>query len=231
MAIEINSLTAISYSFLFLVSMPFVTAAIVIFIIIPSIPLFAYVIGLLVPASHIVSRTRTIKTTPSRLWAILTDVSNYPEWQPKVEKVDIQNREEDRVTFIEYSVKKRHTVIIHHVRSSERCLLRVLEENMNHYNKIPTFSGSWTFEITPQEDNDTQVLLKITEQGVMKKPIVRLMHLLLYGFHSRIDRFMNDLSTKIERENKDNEQESSQETVNSIDHDWDLVSEAYPKSF
>ena len=102
---------------------------------------------------------------------------------------------------------------------------------MNHYNKIPTFSGSWTFEITPQEDNDTQVLLKITEQGVMKKPIVRLMHLLLYGFHSRIDRFMNDLSTKIERENKDNEQESSQETVNSIDHDWDLVSEAYPKSF
>ncbi|CEG72496.1 hypothetical protein RMATCC62417_08046 [Rhizopus microsporus] len=190
--------------------MPFVTAAIIIFIIIPSIPLFAYVIGLLVPASHIVSRTRTIKTTPSRLWAILTDVSNYPEWQPKVEK--------------------RHTVIIHHVRSSERCLLRILEENMNHYNKIPTFSGSWTFEITPQEDNDTQVLLKITEQGVMKKPIVRLMHLLLYGFHSRIDRFMNDLSAKIERENKDNEQGSSQETVNLVDHDWDLVSEAYPKS-
>lgn len=208
--------------------MSFITTLLTIFIIIPIIPLFAYVIGLLVPASHIVSRTSTFKVSPSRLWQILTNVNEYPQWQPKVEKVIIDRSsnedQQEETVFVEYSTRKRHTVIIHHERVANQCLLRILEERpvatAPAPSKIPTFSGSWTFELSQEEKNkeeengdDNQVtVLKITEQGVIKKPLVRVTHLLLFGFHSRIDRFMNDLHKKIDAENNLHHQGDKKET-------------------
>ncbi|CAO3607314.1 unnamed protein product [Mucor hiemalis] len=176
-------------------------------IIVPIVPLIAYVIGLLVPASHIVSRSSTFKIKPQRLWTILTDVSKYPQWQPKIEKVLIDETSGDETVFVEYSIKKRHTVIIHHERIANKCLLRILEERpiaaAPVSSKIPTFSGSWTFDISQEKEDDDQVTLKITEQGVIKKPLVRVTHLLMFGFHSRIDRFLNDLHKKIDADNRE----------------------------
>lgn len=171
---------------------------------IPIVPLFAYVIGLLVPASHIVSRSSAFKISSKRLWKILIDVNKYPQWQSKVEKVIIHDSSNDETVFIEYSTKKRHTVIIHHERIQHKCLLRILEERTvsSVPPKIPTFSGSWTFEITQEKEHDDQLTLRITEQGVIKKPIIRVTHLLLFGFFSRIDRFMNDLHKKVDADNQ-----------------------------
>jgi len=174
------------------------------FLIITSIilPLFAYVIGILIPASHIVSRSVNLKLSSKRLWDILIDVSSYPEWQPKVEKVTVQEEKDQQIVFVEHSTRKRHTVIIHHQRTPCKCLLRILEErpSIGGQKKIPTFSGSWTFEITQDKESENQVTLKITEQGVIKKPIVRVTHMLLFGFHRRIDRFINDLQALIAKE-------------------------------
>jgi uncharacterized protein YndB with AHSA1/START domain len=213
--------------------MSFITTILTILIIIPIVPLFAYVIGLLVPASHIVSRTSTFKTSPKRLWQILTNVNQYPEWQPKVEKVILDESSTasgggEETVFVEYSTRKRHTVIIHHERVPNQCLLRILEERpvptAPAPSKIPTFSGSWTFELsTSQEIKDQEVTLKITEQGVIKKPLVRLTHLLLFGFHSRIDRFINDLQKKIDADNQeklpitDNKEEEGEEVATTVE--------------
>ncbi|CEP13174.1 hypothetical protein [Parasitella parasitica] len=155
------------------------------------------------PASHIVSRSVNLKLSPERLWKILIDVSKYPEWQPKVQKVTIQEKKETQTVFIEHSTRKRHTVIVHHERAPCRCLVRVLEErpSIDGQKKIPTFSGSWTFEIT-QETSD-QVTLKITEQGVIKKPIVRATHMLLFGYHRRVDRFIHDLQALLAQQDDD----------------------------
>lgn len=190
-----NNMTIISTSISFLI----ITSVI--------LPLFAYVIGILIPASHIVSRSVRLNISSRRLWDILTDVSKYPEWQPKVEKVTVQeeNDQEQRTVFVEHSTRKRHTVIIHHQRTPYKCLLRILEERPTssidgqQKKKIPTFSGSWTFEIMQdkEEADEDQVTLKITEQGVIKKPIARVTHMLLFGFHRRIDRFINDLQALI----------------------------------
>ncbi|KAL9555518.1 hypothetical protein PS6_002833 [Mucor atramentarius] len=137
------------------------------------------------------------------LWSILIDVSNYSEWQPKVEKVTIQEQKDNQTVFVEHSTRKRHTVIIHHERAVHKCLLRILEErpSIDGQKKVPTFSGSWTFEIIQDKEAEDQVTLKITEQGVIKKPIVRVTHMLLFGFHRRIDRFINDLQALIAKEN------------------------------
>ncbi|ORX49395.1 hypothetical protein DM01DRAFT_1338081 [Hesseltinella vesiculosa] len=102
-----------------------------------------------------------------------------------------------------------------------KTMLRVLEERITTAVSlrspvptrphVPTFTGSWTFELTyPQQgdrassaafspEEETLIQLKITEQGVVKKPLVRLSNLLLFGFHRRIDRFMKDLERCLEQ--------------------------------
>ncbi|KAF7726036.1 hypothetical protein EC973_009101 [Apophysomyces ossiformis] len=237
------------------------------------VPLLIYVVGLLIPASHIVSRTATYNITPERLWEILTDVENYPSWQPKVERVEISQVEEEeeggsegkKVVFVQHSHRKSKSVIVHVERAPFRTLLRILEERLVDTNcsvpsRKPTFSGSWTFEIIPQRVGDKEVMhdttsttpsvsLKITEQGIIKKPMVRVTHLLLFGFHLRIDRFLKDLAKKIEGDNntlvtmeekrqlplenggdqEDLADDLSLSPSKIIDKDWDLISEIYER--
>jgi ribosome-associated toxin RatA of RatAB toxin-antitoxin module len=145
-----------------------------------------------------------LNISPKRLWNLLTDVSNYPEWQPKVEKVvvDEYDAKEARTVFIEHSVRKSHTTIVHLERIPNQVLLRILEETHTASlpTKIPTFSGSWTFEIIEQPEDTNQTVLKITEQGVIKKPLVRVTNLALFGYHRRLDRFVNDIKRKIKKD-------------------------------
>lgn len=182
-------------------------------VLIPTIPLLLYGIGLLLPASHTVSRSATYNTTAEIVWAILTSVQDYPAWRSNIDRVtiryddfesDINKYEDDsRLTFIEYTAKKdRRTVVVHIEQEKEKKLLRVIEErpyitpgeessftNMN-------FSGSWTFTIDQTQEN--QVVLKITENGTIKKPMVRAFHTLFFGFNRRIDRFLKDLGKEID---------------------------------
>ncbi|KAI9481407.1 MAG: hypothetical protein EXX96DRAFT_566594 [Benjaminiella poitrasii] len=166
--------------------------------------LFAYVIGLLMPASHIVSRTSKFEMAPTELWSILVDVARYPTWQPKIKKVTIEDAEakQDTVVFVEHSSRNRHTIFVHHEREPNRCLVRILEERLNsqRMKKVPTFSGSWTFELSQEREEEKKMtMLKITEQGVIQQPIVRFTHLLFFGFHRRLDRFMHDLHVLVDQ--------------------------------
>jgi midasin (ATPase involved in ribosome maturation) len=77
--------------------------------------------------------------------------------------------------------------------------------------KVPTFSGSWTFEIIEDKETENQVTLKITEQGVIKKPIVRFTHMLLFGFYRRIDRFISDLEALIAKQDNEHSKEQSKQ--------------------
>jgi hypothetical protein len=150
-------------------------------------------------------------------------VQQYPAWRPKLDKVSIDSITEatmdegKRVVFVEHSKRHRRTVILHVEQQPLKTMLRVLEERITTAVSlrspvptrphVPTFSGSWTFELKypdqnlPTNKSASQVVqLKITEQGVIKKPLVRLSNMLLFGYHRRIDRFMKDLERKIEQD-------------------------------
>lgn len=208
------------------------TAVITLLILIPSVPLVLYCIGLLLPSSHIVSRSHVYNTSPEILWAILTSVRDYPAWRSNIREVtirsdefesDINKYEDDsRVTFVEYSKKDRRTVVMHIEQEHERKLLRVLEERPYiapsgetvQSSSNSTFSGSWTFTLQSVEGNEKQVTLKITEQGVIKKPMVRVSHMLFFGYHRRIDRFIKDLAKEVDLgilEQQDEEEEEELE--------------------
>ncbi|KAI8384613.1 uncharacterized protein BYT42DRAFT_493724 [Radiomyces spectabilis] len=242
------------------------TALIVVAVIIPCIPILIYVIGLLLPASHIVSRTAQFTTTADHLWHILTNVQQYPEWQTKLERVTVNSTEtdsspqEERLIFTEHTKRKRRIVVIHVIQKPYRKLLRILEEQAasthtsppSSPSRKPSFSGSWTFEIIPSDEKELaqpHVTLKITQQGVIKKPMVRVSHLLLFGFYRRIDRFLKDIGKKIEEDQSKISTESLPEEVEEeqpqlqpihpsdtpmlestvLEKDWDMMSEIYDR--
>jgi ribosome-associated toxin RatA of RatAB toxin-antitoxin module len=214
-------------------------------ILIPTLSILVYIIGLLVPESHIVHRSTHLNISSKQLWRILTDVSDYPNWQSKVERVIIEEREAKRTVFVEHSTRKRHTVVIHQERVPNQVLLRIVEESREAAAKISTFSGSWTFEITEQAEDKNQVVLKITEQGVIKKPLVRIANLVLFGFHRRLDQFIKDIKKRVENSDSgmdesllrdysfidENSTKSGNQKQQTIDkEDWDLMSEIYDRN-
>jgi hypothetical protein len=81
---------------------------------------------------------------------------------------------------------------------------------------VPTFSGSWTFDITQEKENN-QINLKITEQGVIKNPFARITHLLLLRYHYRIDRFLNDLQELIDKEKTSTDSAEQKDMRNTAD--------------
>ncbi|KAI8070883.1 hypothetical protein BC940DRAFT_294645 [Gongronella butleri] len=195
--------------------------------IVPCIPLLIYVLGILIPESHFVCRTTRYRTTPRRLWRVLTSVEEYAQWQPKLDKVVVDSvveatsEEGRRVIFVEHSKRHRRTVMLHIEQRPMHTMLRILEERITTAVSlrspvptrphVPTFTGSWTFELIYPDDHHhlqstdqlMDLQLKISEQGVVKKPLVRLSNLLFFGFHRRIDRFMKDLERRLAQEDKD----------------------------
>ncbi|KAI8577442.1 hypothetical protein K450DRAFT_251659 [Umbelopsis ramanniana AG] len=287
-------------------------------LIVPCVPIAIYLIGLLLPASHIVSRTATFKTSRKHIWRLLTDVQEYPQWQPKLrglvlaQTVDpdqdsglssnvvsdsdhtegelttssemqksntVDNTESDKraamrarrlsgrdqggseTLFVEYTkYGKRTVVLVEQIPGSK--ILRIMEERNNVVplqgapatvpatpaSKKPTFSGSWTFDISSNfddkefstlkssrhsmfkqpsfaDDESEIITLKVTQQGVIKKPMVRVSYMLLFGFYRSIDRFLKDLGKKIEEDKAIALQEKQQAAQNedtvasmSLDH-------------
>ncbi|RCH79216.1 hypothetical protein CU098_006756 [Rhizopus stolonifer] len=250
------------------------TALVGVLILVPTIPLVLYAIGLLLPSSHIVSRSTKYNTTADILWAILTSVEDYPAWRSHIDRVTVRRDEfeneinkydqDNRLTFVEYTKKDRRTVVMHVEQEHARKLLRVLEERPyiapggEQIKKSSTFSGSWTFTIEPVE-GERAVILKITEQGVIKKPMVRVSHMLFFGYHRRIDRFMKDLAKEVElgildnmseqqqQEEEEQQQQQQEEDYEAgpddsvllpskhmtesklLDKEWDMMNEVYEK--
>ncbi|KAI9492943.1 hypothetical protein BDB00DRAFT_826244 [Zychaea mexicana] len=187
-----------------------------ILVLIPSAPLFIYILGCLLPKDHVVSRTKAYKNiTAERLWQILTDVEAYPSWQPTLERVDFDKKETDQgrqLVYTEHTKRNKRittTIIVSNnsgnqsttaaTASEQRQILsRVIEEDSRQRQDKPTFVGTWTFQINSTTDGE--VILEIVEEGSIPRPMVRLLHLVLLGFHRRLDRFLKDLGRSIQED-------------------------------
>ncbi|KAI8142728.1 hypothetical protein BJV82DRAFT_614055 [Fennellomyces sp. T-0311] len=218
----------------------------IVLVLIPATPLFIYVLGCLLPKEHTVSRTRSYPdTTAEEIWQILTNVEQYSAWQPTLERIDVQCQEQDdgQQVYTEYTARnKRITTVIAH----NKIVKRITEEDSaTQKKKKPTFVGTWTFEIST---TTTGAIVQITEEGSISRPMVRLLHLVLLGFHRRLDRFLKDLGRRIAEQRKHRqkpEEELTPVVVKEVSHeadktatgatmdvvpeDWDLMSEIYEK--
>lgn len=216
---------------------------------VPAIPLVMYILGLQIPKDHYVSRTVTFsETSAQKVWKVLTDVQQYPSWQPALDRVEFVERKDDRTVFKEHTKRASRVTVVNVELVPERALVRVIpnqnEQQHQHNTTVarqPTFVGTWSFRIVEEEGG--KVTVRITEQGSITKPMVRLLHALVFGHHRRLDRFIRDLSRKIQDDTGaplpdnllttevqvDNDESPSSSSSPSMhsDKDWDMISEIY----
>jgi uncharacterized protein YndB with AHSA1/START domain len=126
----------------------------------------AYLVGYSIPARQTHTRTITLKQTPEAVFALLTDLPNFPKWNPNMVKIEmlppVDGKEATRQTFKD---NMQMTII-----TSESTPPKHLVRSMGDVGG--PFEGSWTYDISPTADGSQVVL---TEQSEMKNPFFRLM--------------------------------------------------------
>lgn len=180
-------------------------ATVIILLFVPTIPLILYVLGQLVPEDHAISKSTVLKTSPEKVWRILTNVRDYPAWQPSLESIVFKEQAEGRAVFLERSKRKRETLVVNLEQEYGKTLVRIIEQNCAAKQQAqaatpgPTFIGSWTIELTTTTQH-SGTLITITERGTITKPIVRLLQCTVFGYGRRIDRFLRDLSKRVQQQ-------------------------------
>ena len=126
----------------------------------------AYVYALTIPAHQTHHRTVTLKQTPEAVFALLTDVPNFPKWNRNMEKVEIlppiDGKEATRQTF------KGNMVMT--IITSESTPPKHLVRSMGDIGG--PFEGSWIYDITPTPDGSK---VELTEQSTINSVPFRLM--------------------------------------------------------
>jgi uncharacterized protein YndB with AHSA1/START domain len=143
-----------------------------------------YLYALSIPAHQTHTRTTTLKQTPEAVFALLTDLPNFPKWNHNMEKIEmlppIDGKEATRQTF-----KGNMTMTI---ITSESTPPKHLVRSMGDIGG--PFEGSWTYEITPTADGSQ---IALTEQATTNNAFFRLM-VKVFGPTKYMDEHLEDMA-------------------------------------
>ncbi|HEY6111553.1 MAG TPA: SRPBCC family protein [Chthoniobacterales bacterium] len=147
--------------------------------------LLAIGISFLLPAQTRHTRVLTLKQTPEAVFTVLSDVEKFPTWNRNLEKIErlppIAGKEAMKQTF-----RGGTTLIIVTTESlAPTHLIRTVRTAVGN-----SFSGSWTYDITPLNDGCDVVL---TEKSYIANPMLRLI-MRLSGSTRHIDQHLVDLA-------------------------------------
>jgi uncharacterized protein YndB with AHSA1/START domain len=137
-----------------------------------------------IPARQAHTRTTTLKQTPEALFALLTDLPNFPKWNRNLVKIEmlspVDGQEASRQT---YQGGMQMTIITSESLPPTR-LVRSMGDDGG------PFQGSWTYEISRAGDG-AQVVL--TEHSEMTNPFFRLM-VQIFSPTKYMDEHLEDLA-------------------------------------
>ena len=137
-----------------------------------------------IPAHQTHTRTTTLKQTPDAVFALLTDLPNFPKWNRNMVKIEmlppIDGKEATRQTF---KGNMEMTII-----TTESLPPKHLVRSMGDIGG--PFEGSWIYDISPTS-NGSEIIL--TEQATMKNPFFRLMTK-IFGPTKYMDEHLEDMA-------------------------------------
>jgi uncharacterized protein YndB with AHSA1/START domain len=145
-------------------------------------------IGLLLPKTHIATRTVVIEAPPPVVWKAIATVEAYPQWRD-VQTAVLPSQGGRRM----WKETDRHgdtmTMEVMEEIPDRRLVTRIADK------KLP-FGGTWTYELVPA-GNGTQ--LTIIEDGVIHNPVFRCMARYVIGYHATMDDYLKRLKVRMSR--------------------------------
>jgi hypothetical protein len=156
-------------------------------IIVAVLILFVAVIaiaGMMLPKSHVASRSSRFKQPPQSIWEAITGP---PDWRSDIRSYkNLPPANGHR----SWSETDKHGQTIAYESLEEipptRLVTRIATENL-------PFGGTWTHEIKPTSDGCE---LTVTEAGEIYNPIFRFMARFIFGYNGSIDSYLDSLHKK-----------------------------------
>jgi uncharacterized protein YndB with AHSA1/START domain len=144
------------------------------------------VVGLTLPETHEQARSARLAAPPSKVYALITDVAQYPEWRTDVSKVEILPDDGEGLRFTEYSDERTDAIRyrIEEASPPSRLKIRVDDDSL-------PFGGTWTYLLQPFEDGTS---VTITENGRIRNPLFRVVAKVLFSPTDAMDRYLHDLA-------------------------------------
>lgn len=146
-----------------------------------------YVIGWLLPVGHVASRSADFRAVPQSIYDVIADVEHYPQWWPEISRVEMLPAEQGRVRFRQHTSTGPIVMEIVEAIPALRLVTRIADPDQ-------PFGGTWTFELTPQNDGTR---LTITERGEVYDPLFRFMSRFIFGHTGTMESFLAALGKRV----------------------------------
>ena len=156
-------------------------------IVLAGLAALVFVIGMILPATHQVSRSVVIEKRPDEIWAVITDFASNPSWREDIQSVSLMSDQEGRQVWREES--KTGDVIPYETvesRPPTRLVRRIVDPSL-------PFGGTWTIDLAP-EGATTRVT--VTENGTVRNPIFRFVSSVIIGHTRYIDTYLTALGRR-----------------------------------
>jgi polyketide cyclase/dehydrase/lipid transport protein len=144
------------------------------------------IVGAMLPKAHTASRTARIALPPDKLYAVLSNVSEYPAWRTDVKSLERLPDREGRPAWVEETSGMKIPMYFERMDPPSLLVARIADP------KLP-FGGTWTYRIAPVPGGSD---LTITEDGEVYNVIFRFMSRFVFGHYATMDAFLKHLQAR-----------------------------------
>lgn len=146
-----------------------------------------FVIGSLLPETHVASKTLTLHQSPETVWRVVTDFASQPKWHTAMKSVErLPDRNGHEVWQEEMSGMKIPLETFE-IEAPKRFVRRIASDELG-------FGGDWEYILTPTIDGGCQ--LTITENGKVPNPLFRFLSKYIFGHTATMEAYMKALAAK-----------------------------------
>ena len=124
-----------------------------------------YLYGISIPEVHQSQVKLHVERLPDEVWTVITDYEAMARWWPAIHETNKQETADCRILWWRTNANGERTPIETVFTDRPRRLVKVIG------GKSLSFGGSWTFELLPQQEGGTEVV--ITEEAYVRYPLLR----------------------------------------------------------
>src|SRR5665213_3634317 len=150
--------------------------------------LIAFVIGMLLPQSHVATRSVRLDAATADVWNMVTNVRSAPMWRKDIIGVDTLPSHDNKLAWRERTSHGAITYEGQILRSPTAAgpgafVSRIMDKDL-------AFGGMWTTEVIP---DGTGTRVTITEHGEVYNPVIRFVSRYIMGHTATIDAYLRAL--------------------------------------
>lgn len=161
----------------------------VLFIVVGLLAVVALValIGVLLPQSHVATRSRTFQHSSDRVFGAISDVRNYAKWRPGVREVTVLSE-----TPLRWREDGSNGKVEFELTSSDppkRQVVTIASKDL-------PFGGRWEYDVVPDGGGSR---LTLSEHGEVYNPIFRFMARFVFGYTKTMEDYLAALDGYLAR--------------------------------